>query len=76
MKKKTIIVILVIVIPALLFIRDVYNDRQHKILIKNKIPVYINWKNYDKNEKPIFFLNPNQNVLIKRIRYSKSFMFI
>jgi hypothetical protein len=42
MKKKTIIVILVIVIHVLLFIRDVYNDRQHKILIKNKTPVYVN----------------------------------
>ena len=76
MNKKIIIITLIIVIPALLFIRDIYSDRQHNILIKEKIPVYANWENYDINSNPIFFLTPDQKVSVKRIRHSKSFMFI
>ncbi len=67
---------MIIAIPIMLFARDVHYDRQHKIIIKQTIPVYSSLENMDQEVKPLFLINPDQTISVKRIRYGKSSMMI
>lgn len=52
-----------------------YRDRQHKIIVKELVPVYTDWEPYPfKDQKPEFILTKQDTVKVKRIRYGKDYM--
>ena len=76
MKFKIFIAAVLITIPALAWVGDIMNDREHKIIIENSVSLYKTPEEASYNRTPFETVEKNERVNVKRITYGKDFMTI
>jgi len=73
LSKVIFVFVIVALIPTVLWVKDVLNDRKSKVDVFGEISAFENW-NYYSPGKSLFYIAPSEKVAVLRVRYGKDFM--
>ncbi len=74
MKLKILIVLICLIVPALLWIADIVNDRRYRVIIKNTTYLYKTPEAAAYSGVAFETLKRGEKLKVKRVTYGKDFM--